>query len=150
MISKFFQDCIKKQKYGIVIYPNDLFELRVQEEMIRADGYRSFFVYVEMDFLAIRDTLPQDEEEKFWKAVFRGFATKGRGSDVVGFLENESGIGLIMLDSKMDGWRRLAGRFKEFAKDSVTDIQRPLDTVKAFVYPPYIEDSAAKAPGDAS
>ncbi len=147
MVSKFFSDCIKKQKYGIVIYPNDLFELRVQEEMIRADEYKSFFVYVEMDFRAIRAALPSDEEEKFWRAVFSSFATKGRGSDVVGFLENKSGIGLILLDSKMEGWRRLAGRFKEFAKDSVTDIQRPLDTVKALVYPAYIEASAAKVSG---
>lgn len=147
MISKFFPDCIKKQKYGIVIYPNDLFELRVQEEMIRADEYKSFFVYVEMDFRAIRAALPSDEEEKFWKAVFSSFATKGRGSDVIGFLENESGIGLVLLDSMMDGWHRLAGRFKEFAKDSVADIQRPLDTIKALVYPAYIEASAAKVSG---
>lgn len=139
MIPKFFQDSIKKQKYGIVIYPNDLFELRVQEEMIRADEYKSYFVYAEMDFGAIRNALPKDEEEKFWKAVLKSFATKGRGSDVIGFLENDSGIGLIMLDSRMDGWHRLVGRFKEFAKDSVSDVKRPINTVKAFVYPAYIE-----------
>ncbi len=146
MIPKFFQDCIKKQKYGIVIYPNDLFELRVQEEMIRADEYKSYFVYAEMDFKAIREALPKDKEEIFWKAVLKGFATKGRASDVIGFLENESGIGLIMLDSKMDGWLRLVGRFKEFAKDSISDIKQPIDTVKAIVYPAYIEPSVANVP----
>ena len=140
MIPKFFQECIKKQKYGIVIYPNDLFELRVQEEMIRADEYKSYFVYAEMDFRAIRDALPNDEEEKFWKAVLKSFATKGRGSDVIGFLENDNGIGLIMLDSRIDGWRRLVGRCKEFAKDSVSDVTRQRNTVKAFVDPAYSEN----------
>lgn len=142
MISKFFQDYVKKQKYGLVIYPNDLFELRIQEEMIRADEYKSFFVYAEMDFTAIQKALPKDEEEKFWDAVFKGIATKGRGSDVVGLLEN--GIGFIMLDSKMDGWLRLVGRFKEFAKNSVSDIDRPIETIKAFVYPAHIERSNFK------
>lgn len=146
MIPNFFQDCIKKQKYGIVVYPNDLFELRVQEEMIRADEYKSYFVYAEMDFRAIRDSLPKDEEENFWEAVLRSFASKGRASDVIGLLENENGIGLIMLASKMDGWHRLVGRFKEFAKNSVSDIQRPIDTIKAFVYPAYIEASSSENP----
>ena len=144
MISKFFQDYVKKQKYGLVVYPNDLFELRIQEEMIRADEYKSFYVYAEMDFTAIQNALPKDEEEKFWDAVFKGIATKGRGSDVVGLLEN--GIGIIMLDSKMDGWLRLVGRFKEFAKNSVSDIDRPIETIKAFVYPAHIERSNFKKP----
>ena len=141
MISDFFQNWIKKQKYGIVVYPNALFDLRIQEEMIRADEYKSYFVYVELDFAAIGKTLTPAEELEFWKAVLRSLATKGRGSDVFGLLENGNGLGIVLLDAKMDGWLRLEGRIREFAKDTVADIAKPLQTIKAFVYPAYIDES---------
>lgn len=149
MIPEFFQSYMKKQKNGVVLYPNDLFDQRVQEEMIRADEYKSYFVYAEIDFDSIRNALPQDQEEKFWEAVFKSFATKGRGSDVLGILENESGVGIIMLDSKMDGWDRLVGRIKEFTKNSINDIDKPLNTIKAFVYPAYIDSKTPEATQEA-
>lgn len=139
MISEIFKSSVKKQKNGVVIYPNDLFDQRVQEEMIRADEYKSYFVYAEIDFTAIRNSLPPEQEGKFWDAVLKSFATKGRGSDVIGMLENDEGIGIIMLDSKMDGWHRLVGRIKEFSKTSISDIETPISTIKAFVYPAYID-----------
>lgn len=138
MISRFFQDCIRKQKYGLAIYPSDLFDLRIQEEMIRADEHRSYFVYAEMFFSAVKDALVENEEEAFWDAVLRAFATNGRGSDVMGLLENESGIGIILHDSQMVGWNRLLGRFREFAKNSIADVEKPLGTAKALVYPMHI------------
>ena len=104
MISEYLKTCIRKQKREIVVYPNDLFEQRVQEEMIRTDEYKSYFVYAELDFESVRKNLPADQEEKFWEAFFKTLATKGRGSDVLGLLEKDSGLGLILLDSKMDGW----------------------------------------------
>ena len=67
MISEQLKNFIKKQKSRIVVYPNDLFEQRVQEEMIRADEYKSFFVYVDLDFAAIRKNLFKDQEEKCQK-----------------------------------------------------------------------------------
>ena len=65
MISEIFKSSVKKQKNGVVIYPNDLFDQRVQEEMIRADEYKSYFVYAEIDFTAIRNSLPSEQEGKF-------------------------------------------------------------------------------------
>ncbi|MBP5248097.1 MAG: hypothetical protein J6Z31_09615 [Fibrobacter sp.] len=145
MISEVFLSSVKKQKNRLVIYPNDLFDQRVQEEMIRADEYKSYFVYAEIDFGAVRKALPNDQEGKFWDAVFKSFATKGRGSDVIGMLENDEGIGVIMLDSKMDGWDRLVGRIKEFSKNSISNIENPLGTIKAFVYPAYIDTESPAA-----
>lgn len=143
MISEYLLDCIKKQKYELVIYPNDLFDLRIQEEMIRADEDKSFFVYAEFLFEQIQQTLPPDEEKKFWKSFAKCLSSQGRGSDVVGLLGNGKGVGIILVDSKMDGWARLAGRLREFSKDSVSDPSKPLDTVKVFVYPAYIESGNA-------
>ncbi len=139
MISENFLSSVKKQKNSVVIYPNDLFDQRIQEEMIRTDEYKSYFVYAEIYFDAIRKALPSDQEGKFWDAVFKSFATKGRGSDIIGMCENDEGIGIIMLDSKMDGWLRLVGRIKEFTKNSISNIENPLSTIKAFVYPAYID-----------
>ena len=143
MISEYLKTCIRKQKREIVVYPNDLFEQRVQEEMIRTDEYKSYFVYAELDFESVRKNLPADQEEKFWEAFFKTLATKGRGSDVLGLLEKDSGLGLILLDSKMDGWDRLVGRIREFGRDGVTDFGKLLGTAKAFVYPAYIDPASA-------
>ena len=111
--------------------------------MIRTDEYKSYFVYAELDFESVRKNLPADQEEKFWEAFFKTLATKGRGSDVLGLLEKDSGLGLILLDSKMDGWDRLVGRIREFGRDGVTDFGKLLGTVKAFVYPAYIDPASA-------
>ena len=143
MISEYLKTCIRKQKREIVVYPNDLFEQRVQEAMSRTDEYKSYFVYAELDFESVRKNLPADQEEKFWEAFFKTLATKGRGSDVLGLLEKDSGLGLILLDSKMDGWDRLVGRIREFGRDGVTDFGELLGTVKAFVYPAYIDPASA-------
>ncbi|MCK9183558.1 MAG: hypothetical protein M0P13_11880 [Fibrobacteraceae bacterium] len=141
MIADFFPNWIEKQKYGIVVYPADLFELRIQEEMIRADEYKSYFVYVEIDFNAIRKELKGEEAEyEFWKAFLKCLATKDRGSDVYGLLKNNTGIGLLLLDSKMEGWRRLEGRIKEFSKITLGDISEVLKKgIKEFVYPACLE-----------
>lgn len=144
MILNFFQDYIQRQKYGIVIYPANFFELRIQEEMVRADDSKSFFVYAEFDFETIRQKLSAGKEEVFWKAVLKSFATTGRGSDVIGMLEKNRGVGLLLLDSKMNGWKRLRESICECCKDSIGDIEAPLRTVKAFVYPAHLTEEISK------
>ena len=64
---------------------------------------------------------------------------------IIGMLENDEGIGVLMLDSKMDGWDRLVGRIKEFSKNSISNIENPLGTIKAFVYPAYIDTESPAA-----
>lgn len=148
MILNFFQACIQRQKYGLVIYPANFFDLRIQEEMIRADDAKSFFVYAELDFEAIRQKLSESEEKKFWESVLKSFATKGRGSDVIGMLEKDRGIGLLLLDSQMDGWSRLCDSICEYCKGSIGDIEAPLQAVKTFVYPALIaKESGAISSG---
>ena len=62
MIKEFLLNWIKNQKYGIVVYPTELFDLRIQEEMIRADESKEYFVYVEVNFAKIRETLKTDSD----------------------------------------------------------------------------------------
>src|SRR5574344_12464 len=143
MIKEFLLNWIKNQKYGIVVYPTELFDLRIQEEMIRADESKEYFVYVEVNFAKIRETLKTDGDEvTFWKAFLKSLATTSRGSDIYGILEKESGFGLVLLDSKMDGWIRLEGRIRESCKLSLDNIQRSLvNGCKAFVYPACLTQS---------
>ena len=65
-----------------------------------------------------------------------------RGDDVLGFLEHESGIGLLLLDSKLEGWTRLVGRFKQTASSQNFDLIGLVfqDNVRPIVYPACIQD----------
>ena len=137
MIEDFLFNWIKKQKYGITVYPADLFELRIQEEMIRTDEAHGFFVYIEVSFVKVRETLKDENAEyDFWKAFLKSLATKNRGSDSYGLLQGNSGIGLLLLDSEMQGWYRLKGRIQEFCRLTIGDVSETLNQgIKAFVYP---------------
>ncbi len=133
---------LQNLRSDITIYPDVFFELRTQEEMIRADENKSFFVYVEITFDKIKKAFSDELSEKsFWECFLKCIAFKDRGSDVLGALPEKAGLGLLMLDSKMGGWNRLKGRIEEFCRHSLGDVSEILDTkVRAFVYPACLED----------
>lgn len=137
MMKKIIINGIKNHKYDLILYPAEFFELRVQEEIIRSDEYKTSFVYIEMDFNKIKTSLKDDAEElAFWEAALRSMAIKKRGSDVIGFLPDDAGIGLLLLDSKMEGWQRLQGRILEFCRLTIGDISETIRKgTKTFVYP---------------
>lgn len=143
MMKKELFNLIKKNNYNISIYTEEIFERRCQEEIIRSDDDKSFFVYVELTFEAIRKILPIEENENlFWQCFIEALDKDTRGSDILGFLENESGVGLLLLDSKIDGWVRVRGRIVQTAtKYNFDIIQMVLDqTAKPIVYPACIQD----------
>ena len=138
---------IKKHRYNISIYTEDIFERRCQEEIIRSDEDKSSFVYIEFDFESIDKTLGNKANlQQFWSIFFETLSSNKRGNDIVGFLEHESGIGLLMLDSKLDGWTRLAGRFIRTASKHDFDIMSLVleKNVKPIVYPSCIQDIQAQ------
>lgn len=147
MIKNIILNGIKSHKYDLIIYPAEFFELRTQEEIVRSDEYDSSFVYVEMDFEKIRKTLQNETEEiAFWEAALRSMAIKKRGSDVLGFSQDDAGIGLLLLDSKMEGWIRLQGRISEFCRLTIGNVSATLAKgTKAFVYPSCLKDIQPKA-----
>ncbi len=134
---------IKKHQYNISIYTEDIFERRCQEEIIRSDEDNSSFVYIELDFASIDDTLGNKaNSEQFWNTFFETISKNRRGSDILGFLEHETGIGLLLLDSKLSGWNRLAGRLMQTASShGFTIMDLVLEKiVKPIVYPACIQD----------
>ena len=134
---------IKKHQYNISIYTEDIFERRCQEEIIRSDEDNSSFVYIEFDFENLETILGNKANAlQFWNIFLETLSKNKRGSDIIGFLENESGIGLLLLDSKLEGWTRVAGRFQRTASKHNFDIMSLVfeKNVKPIVYPSCIQD----------
>ena len=135
---------IRKRHFNISIYTAEIFERRCQEEIIRSDEDKSSFVYLEFDFAAIRKILSTEEESMlFWDVFLTALNKNNRGSDIIGFLENETGLGMLLLDSKIEGWIRVRGRILQTADNmGVTSIAGVLASiVKPIVYPTCIADA---------
>lgn len=140
---------IRKGKYNISIYTEEIFERRCQEEIIRSDEDNSSFVFIELDFDAVQDKMGDEESAlKFWNIFLASLNKSNRGSDIIGFLEHESGIGMLLLDSKIEGWERVKGRILQMAStqgfEKATSYLN--DTVRPILYPACIhpEDTSAK------
>jgi hypothetical protein len=147
MMKEYLFNLIKKHQYNISIYTEDIFERRCQEEIIRSDEDKSSFVYIEFDFENIDNTLGNKANtQQFWSVFLETLSKNKRGNDILGFLEHESGIGLLLLDSKLDGWTRLAGRFSRNANKHNFEIMNLVleKNVKPIVYPSCIQDIQAQ------
>jgi hypothetical protein len=100
-------------------------------------------VYIEFDFESIDKILGNEtNSQHFWNIFLETLSKNRRGSDILGLLEHESGIGLLLLDSKIDGWSRLSGRFKQTSGAHHFEIMDlVLDkNVRPIVYPACIQD----------
>ena len=135
---------IRKHHFNISIYTEEIFERRCQEEIIRSDEDQSSFVYLEFDFGAIRKILQsEDANIQFWDVFLTALNKNNRGSDIIGFLENETGLGMLLLDSKIEGWIRVRGRILQTADSMGFNSAASLisATVKPIVYPACINDA---------
>ena len=148
MMKEYLFNLIKKHQYNISIYTEDIFERRCQEEIIRSDEDKSSFVYLEFDFKTIKEMLKTDEQnEIFWEVFLESLTKNSRGSDIIGFLENNSGLGMLLLDSKLEGWNRVRGRIEQIAQRrefSAISLILP-NAVRPIVYPACIQDESEAA-----
>ncbi len=107
-------ELVKKHKYNYYIYDNDVFENRIKEEKIRSDIFKSDFAYIELYY---GDLLPIDTSEvrvkAIWDIILEVFATSLRGSDIKGHLQNDEGLGVIMVDCGSYAIERLRKRIVE-------------------------------------
>ena len=135
---------IRKHHFNISIYTAEIFERRCQEEIIRSDEDQSSFVYLEFDFNEIKKVAQSDEDSlRFLEVMLTALNRNNRGSDILGFLENDSGLGMLLLDSKIEGWIRVRGRILQCANSEgfskATNIIASV--VKPIVYPTCITDA---------
>ena len=136
---------IRKCHFNISIYTAEIFERRCQEEIIRSDEDKSSFVYLEFDFKTIQDMFTtEDQIELFWEIFMEALSKNRRGSDIIGFLENNSGIGMLLLDSKIEGWNRVRGRIEQIAmtKNFGAASLILINAVRPIVYPACIQEPA--------
>ncbi|MCQ2089259.1 MAG: hypothetical protein MJY93_03310 [Fibrobacter sp.] len=139
---------IGKHKYDISIYTEEIFERRCQEEIIRSDEDQSSFVYIEFDFENVKKQLDNHEENNtFWEMFLASLHKSNRGSDIIGLLEHDSGIGMLLLDSKIEGWNRVKGRIEQMSESQGFSKAKDVleNAVKPIVYPACIQ-----VPGDES
>ena len=142
MMKELLFNLIRKHKYNISIYTEDIFERRCQEEIIRSDEDNSSFVYLEMDFQLLQKEISDiDTQAQFWNVLFAALNNNSRGSDILGFLEHESGIGMLLLDSKLEGWNRVKGRIEQMGSVlNFPSVKNILDkVVKPILYPACIQ-----------
>ena len=135
---------IRKHRFNTSIYTAEIFERRCQEEIIRSDEDKSSFVYLEFDFEAIRKiSVTEEASLQFWEVFLMALNHNNRGSDIIGFLENDSGIGMLLLDSKIEGWIRVRGRILQTAANQNFSLASNIlsAVVKPIVYPTCISDA---------
>ena len=148
MMKETLFEIIRKCRFNISIYTAEIFERRCQEEIIRSDEDKSSFVYLEFDFKTIKEMLKTDEQnEIFWEMFLESLTKNSRGSDIIGFLENNSGLGMLLLDSKLEGWNRVRGRIEQIAQRrefSAISLILP-NAVRPIVYPACIQDESEAA-----
>jgi hypothetical protein len=148
MMKETLFEIIRKCHFNISIYTAEIFERRCQEEIIRSDEDKSSFVYLEFDFKTIKEMLKTDEQnEIFWEVFLESLTKNSRGSDIIGFLENNSGLGMLLLDSKLEGWNRVRGRIEQIAQRrefSAISLILP-NAVRPIVYPACIQDESEAA-----
>ena len=135
---------IRKHHFNTSIYTAEIFERRCQEEIIRSDEDKSSFVYLEFNFDAIKKIVQTDEATmQFWDVFLTALNRNNRGSDILGFLENDAGIGMLLLDSKIEGWIRVRGRILQTADNANFPLATNIiaSVVKPIVYPACISDA---------
>lgn len=90
---------IEKQHYDAFFYPPEIFASRVHEEKYRAHELSTSFCYVELQY----DTFTSEDASddlvaKTWTLLLQVLPKCLRGSDVRGYLADQKGIGIILLD----------------------------------------------------
>lgn len=140
MIPEYIAEQLQRYSSDYFIYPWSLFELRLQEEMIRTDRSGSPFYYVEFHFSCLPDIWPDSADVKrFASLLLQVAVNSARGSDIKGLLENDRGLGLVLLDSGVEGWnvfrQRLDALLTKEAPEMLTKLEQWESTLVRFAYP---------------
>lgn len=152
MIPDYLVEQLDRYQTEFFIYPWNLFELRLQEEMIRSDRSGSPFCYVEMNFSHWNRAWTQATDARHFSALlFQALANTARGSDFKGYLEHDKGLGLVFLDSGLKAWQqfyqRLHALMEQQAPELVPQLAEWESLLVRFEYPECVrQDSKGESP----
>ena len=95
---------LNEQRLKNIVYPARLFRTRLNEEFLRANRTRRPFLFIKVyshqyDFFGWGR--PSRIVEKTWRISVLTMFSHLRFIDVLGYLTDESGIGIILLNSDM-------------------------------------------------
>jgi lipopolysaccharide/colanic/teichoic acid biosynthesis glycosyltransferase len=98
-------DLLNEQRLKNIVYPARLFRTRLNEEFLRANRTRRPFLFIKVyshqyDFFGWGR--PSRIVEKTWRISVLTMFSHLRFIDVLGYLTDESGIGIILLNSDMN------------------------------------------------
>lgn len=129
-----------KFSHELFFYPWQFFELRIQEEMVRADRNGRIFGYWEIRYHDVCEYLTQNiSEDNGWMEILFCLTQSVRGSDIKGFLEGQAGLGVVLLDTNRAGVLDCRRRFFDYLKDqdvlNVKDEKTANQLLRITVYP---------------
>lgn len=93
---------ISSQNLGNAIYPAKLFQARLKEEFLRTNRIQKPFLYIKIfarQFDILSWAKPDDIIFRTWNICILSMLSQTKFTDVVGYLTEGSGLGLILLDS---------------------------------------------------
>ncbi|MCQ2061261.1 MAG: sugar transferase [Fibrobacter sp.] len=95
---------LSEQKLKNIVYPARLFRARLNEEMQRANRTRKPFLYIKIyahQFDIFGWARPSQIVEKTWRVSLLTMFSHLRFIDVIGYLTDGNGIGIILLNSDL-------------------------------------------------
>ena len=95
---------LNEQKLKNIVYPARLFKARLNEEFLRANRTRKPFLFIKIyshQFDVLGWGRPSKIVENTWKISVLTMFSHLRFIDVLGYLSDNSGIGIILLNSDM-------------------------------------------------
>jgi lipopolysaccharide/colanic/teichoic acid biosynthesis glycosyltransferase len=111
---------ISPQDIGNTVYPTDFFQARLKEEFLRTNRTQKPFLYIKVvtrQFDLVGFAKPDNAAIRAWKIAVLTLFTETKFTDVVGYLNDENGLGVISLDSDIS-------RLEQLRKQILRNISR--------------------------
>lgn len=136
MMKDYFQYLSKKKSFSLTIYPAEILERRAQEEIVRSDENKTYFIYAEASFETLATAIPLEADQNlFLEVLLQCLQSNIRGSDAIGMLPDNKGIVVLMPETQKDGWVRLQKAFAQKLSDRKDLCKAFADHIVPIVYP---------------
>lgn len=103
-------DLLSSKDIGNTVYPASLFKARLREEFLRTNRTQRPFLYfriVTRQFDLIGFGKFESPSIRAWKIAILTVLTETKFTDIVGYLDNPDGLGVILIDSDLHALERL-------------------------------------------
>ena len=103
-------DLLSSKDIGNTVYPASLFKARLREEFLRTNRTQRPFLYfriVTRQFDLIGFGKFESPSIRAWKIAVLTVLTETKFTDIVGYLDNPDGLGVILIDSDLHALERL-------------------------------------------